>query len=132
MSAIPLSEEQLAAFFLRYATAFDHRNWSVFTSLLYEPVLTVRSDGSVRCLHSRDEAQEFFEKVADDWRAEGYCRFAASNFEIIPLGIRSLLATLDWEMLRENGSQMRVWRQSYQLLKTDNDWKVLAFTYHAQ
>lgn len=74
MSATSLSEQQVAAFFERYSTAFDQRNWSVFVSLLHEPVLTVRSDGSVKCLPSRGEAQDFFERVANEWRDEGYHR----------------------------------------------------------
>lgn len=132
MSAASPSEEQVAAFFERYATAFDRRDWPVFVSLLHEPLLTVRSDGSVRCLRSHGEARHFFEEVASGWRDEGYHRFVASNLEVLPLGNRSLLVTLNWEMLRENGTPVKVWRQSYQLLKVENEWKVLAFTYHAQ
>jgi len=132
VSVASLSEEQVAGFFERYATAFDRRDWPVFVSLLHEPVLTVRSDGSVRCLRSHGEARAFFEGVADAWRHEGYHRFVASDYEIVSMGKRSLLVTLDWKMLREDGTVVRAWRQSYQLLEVENEWKVLAFTYHAQ
>jgi ketosteroid isomerase-like protein len=126
------TEQDVASFFDGYAAAFDQRDWPAFVALLHEPVLTVRADGSVKCLQSRAEARHFFETVADSWKNEGYRRFVASNFELTPIGRTSLLATLDWTMIRGDGTVLRTWRQSYQLLQVQGNWQVLTFTYHVQ
>ena len=116
--------EEVMAFFERYRTGFDDAHWGSFTSLLHEPFVTVRGDGSVKFLESRAEARQFFETVANTWRGEGYDRFATSNFEAMPMGRLSRLVTFDWEMLRADGSLLRKWRQSYQLILVQHEWKV--------
>lgn len=127
---VPLIEDVMA-FFRRYRTAFDEAHWVAFTSLLHEPFVTVRGDGSVKFFASRAEAQRFFETVANTWHREGYDRFTTSNFEVTPMGNLSRLVTFDWEMLRADGSLLRKWRQSYQLILVQHEWKVLGSTFHA-
>jgi DNA-binding response OmpR family regulator len=99
--------------------------------MYHEPCLSVRADGSVRCLQTRDEARRFFEGVSTAWRREEYERFETSDLEVVPIGQRCLLVTLDWHMLRGDGSLIRRWRQSYQLIMVAQDWQVLTSTFHA-
>jgi hypothetical protein len=42
-----------------------------------------------------------------------------------------LLVTLDWHMLRGDGSLIRRWRQSYQVILVAQEWQVLTSTFHA-
>jgi hypothetical protein len=109
---------------------FDKTNWMTFTSLFHEPFVTVRGDGGVKLFQSRGETRKFFETVADAWRREGYHRFTTTNFEVMPMGRLSRLVTFDWEMLRADGSLLRKWRQSYQLILIQSEWKVLSSTFH--
>jgi hypothetical protein len=99
--------------------------------MYHEPCLSVRADGCVRYLQTRDEARSFFEEVATAWRREEYDRFETSDLEVVPMGGRCLLVTLDWHMLRADGSLIRRWRQSYQLILVAQEWQVLASTFHA-
>src|SRR5262245_17631214 len=122
--------EEAIAFFERYRMEFDKANWMTFTSLFLEPFVTVRGDGSVKLFQSRGETRKFFETVADAWRGEGYHRFTTTNFEVMPMGRLSRLVTFDWEMLRADGSLLRKWRQSYQLILIQSEWKVLSSTFH--
>ena len=123
--------EVAIAFFDRYRRDFDSNDWKAFTAHFHEPFVTVRSDGSVHFLPSRVEAEKFFQTVADNWQREGYDRFSTTNYAVMPIGKFSLLATFDWEMLRQDGSLVRKWRQSYQLISVERQWKVLASTFHA-
>lgn len=123
--------EEAVAFFEQYKNDFDNANWVSFASLLHEPFVSVRGDGSVKFCASRGEAQSFFENVADTWRRESYDRFRTSKLEVMIMGKFSRLVTFDWEMLRADGSVLRKWRQSYQLIATENAWKVLGSTFHA-
>jgi hypothetical protein len=49
---------------------------------------------------------------------------------VVPIGALSALATMDWEMLREDGTVIRRWRQSYNLLRVETEWRILASTFH--
>jgi hypothetical protein len=52
------------------------------------------------------------------------------NLEVVPIGGRSLLATMDWVFYRGDGSQLKQWRQSYNLARIDDRWKILLSTFH--
>jgi hypothetical protein len=118
-------------FFERYRNDFDKCDWDAFSSLFHEPFITVRGDGSVHLLQSRAATRQFFEMVSAGWRREGYSRCATANFEVMSLGKFSALVTFDWDLLRQDGSSLRNWRQSYQLIDVGDGWKVLASTFHA-
>jgi hypothetical protein len=121
MAVNVLLTEEVMAFFERYRAEFDKAHWVAFTSLLHEPFVTVRGDGSVNFLGSRAEARQFFETVANTWRCGGHDRCATSNFEAMPMGRLSRLITFDWELLRADGSLLRKWCQSYQLILVQNE-----------
>jgi hypothetical protein len=127
-----LSLDQARDFFDRYRREFDSSNLEAFASLFHAPFMTVRGDGSVHHLQSHEEAQQFFKTVAAVWRDEGHGRFSTANFEVMPLGKFSSLVTFDWEMLRQDGSLVKEWRQSYQLIAVRQDWTVLVSTFHAK
>jgi hypothetical protein len=92
--------------------------------------VTVRGDGSVHCFSSRDEIADFFRRVADGYAKEGMHVGAYRNFEAVPIGGRSALATVDWDMLRADRSLIRHWRQSYNLIETAQGWRILCATFH--
>jgi hypothetical protein len=123
--------QEAIAFFDQYRRDFDRSDWKAFRAHFHEPFVTVRGDGSVHFLPSHIEIEEFFQTVANNWRREGYNRFSTSNYAVVPLGKFSLLASFDWEMLREDGSLIRKWRQSYQLVSIERQRRVLASTFHA-
>ena len=45
-------------------------------------------------------------------------------------GTRSALASVSWELLRADGSVASGWRESYNLLRSDQGWRVFASTDH--
>jgi hypothetical protein len=53
-----------------------------------------------------------------------------ANLHVVPIGTRSALATMDWQMLREDKTLIRRWRQSYNLLRVGTGWRILAATFH--
>jgi ketosteroid isomerase-like protein len=94
------------------------------------PCVTVRADGSVHCLLTAEVQHAFFQTVAETYDREECRRWQYSALDVNPIGAQSVFASLDWEMLREDGSVIRRWRQSYNLLKRDADWRILASTFH--
>lgn len=50
---------------------------------------------------------------------------------VVSLGKRSMMATVTWELLREGGSILSEWRESYRLVRMGDDWRIFASVNHA-
>jgi hypothetical protein len=48
----------------------------------------------------------------------------------VSIGERSALATVTWKNLRPDGSVARQWRQSYNVVRFAEGWRILATTFH--
>lgn len=129
-----MSDSQLAsevrAFFDKYNEAFASIDGQRIAALYHIPTVTMRGDGSIHCLQSREELARFFQGVADMYQKDGYSTGLFSDLQVSPIGGRSALATMDWELLRRDGSLIRKWRQSYNLAKTALGWQILVSTFH--
>jgi hypothetical protein len=94
------------------------------------PTVTVRGDGSIHCLQSHEQLAQFFQGVLDTYRGEGAIGGTMHDLEVVPIGERSALATVTWKNLRPDGSAARQWRQSYNLVRVAESWRILATTFH--
>jgi len=122
--------QEMFDFFKRYQFEFDQQNWVNFSALFYEPAMSVRADGSVMLIPTHTEGACLYESVASAWRALGYARFEMEDFEVLELGQDSRLVSFDWLMLSAHGELIRRWRQSYQLIRTQEVWRVFTSTFH--
>ena len=121
---------EVRAFFESYNEVFLSFDGKQVAALYYEPTVTMRGDGSILCLRSHDDLASFFQGVIDTYRKDGYAGSNLTNFEVQPIGELSALATMDWEMLRQDGSLIRKWRQSYNVVRTPGGWRILVSTFH--
>jgi hypothetical protein len=122
--------QDMIDFFKRYQSEFDQQNWASFAALFHEPAMSVRADGSVMVIPTHADGARLYASVSIAWRAEGYARFKTENFEVLALGQDSRLVSFDWLMLSNEGELIRRWRQSYQVIRTKNDWQVFTSTFH--
>jgi ketosteroid isomerase-like protein len=123
-------EVEARAFLDQYNSAFASIDGEQIAALYHEPCITLRGDGSIHCLQSRAELSRFFQGVAETYRRDGYRTGRFSNVEVVPIGGRSALVTLDWEMQRDDASVIRQWRQSYNLVRVESGWQILASPFH--
>jgi len=122
--------DEVRAFFEEYNNAFASIDGKRIAELYHMPTVTMRGDGSIHCLQSRQDLSQFFQGVADSYYKDGYRSGTIANFKIVPIGRRSALATMDWEMWRGDGSLIRMWRQSYNVVQVDDRWQILVSTFH--
>ena len=122
--------QEMIDFFKRYQFEFDQQNWASFAALFHEPAMSVRADGSVMLIPTHADVERLYESVANAWRAQGYARFEMENFEVLALGQDCRLVSFDWLMLSEGSELIRRWRQSYQVIRTKNNWQVFTSTFH--
>ena len=125
----PLDTE-VYAFLDLYRREFDSADGTRIAKLYHAPCVSMRGDASIHCFQSTEEVTQFFQSVADAYRREGYRSSRFSNVDVLAIGGRSALATLDWEMLRAEGSVVRKWRQSYNLVRPGIEWQILLSTFH--
>jgi ketosteroid isomerase-like protein len=130
MSNAELTEE-IRAFLQQYAAAFDTLDGDRIAPLYHLPTLTLRGDGSIHCLQSRADLAKFFQMVADLYDREGASPPGMfKDLQVHAMGSRSALATVVWVLRRADGSTIREWRQSYNLVRGAAGWQILVSTFH--
>jgi hypothetical protein len=122
-------EDEVRGFLESYNKAFASIDGTRIAALYHSPCVTLRGDGSIHCLTSHDVGP-FFQGVAETYYREGYRNGRFKILQVVPIGGRSALVTVDWELLRENGSLIRGWRQSYNLVRVQATWQILVSTFH--
>jgi hypothetical protein len=121
---------EIGSFYKAYAEAFHARSGTQIADFYYTPCISMRGDASIHCFQSRSETERFFQGVADTYYEEGLRRSETKNLEVVPIGGRSLLATMDWVFYRGDGTLLKQWRQSYNLVRVDGRWQILLSTFH--
>jgi hypothetical protein len=123
-------EHEIQAFLDQYNEAFSSTDGNRIASLYHAPTITVRGDGSIHCLRSHEELAQFFQRVAETYHREGSRRSTMHDTEVVPIGQRGALTTTTWKMLRADGSLIKQWRQSYNLVRLTEGWRILVSTFH--
>jgi hypothetical protein len=120
-------------FFDSFSGAFATFDGHAVADLFATPGVALGRDGSIVPLTSRDDVVRYYQSALDRYRRDG-CRAARwSQLATTPMGRRSLLATVTWDLLREDGSSAAQWRQSYGLIMSDDDKpKIFASATHAE
>jgi hypothetical protein len=122
-------ETELRGYFEGYARAF-HADLGRFCEHFHFPSTTVRLDGSIQQFRTNEEAMEFFTVAKQKYEAEGCTQWAINRVTATQLGAGSASATIDWAMLRADGSPIRGWTQTYNLIKSAHGWHVILSTLH--
>ena len=124
--------DEIRGFFENYAKAFESIDGNRIAALYHVPTVTMRGDGSIHCLQSREDLARFFQGVADTYYRDGYRSGSFANLQVVVIGSRSALATMDWELRRADGSVIREWRQSYNVVRVPDGWQILVSTFHVK
>ena len=121
---------EIVGFFDDFVEAFGSFSGARIATRYLVPGVAVRGDGSIQCLQSRPEIECFFQVAVDAYHRDGCRGIRFKDLDVVPMGGRSVLGTVTWELLREEGSVLKQWRQSYNLVRVEAGWQILASTYH--
>ena len=121
---------EVAGFFDAFVEAFSSFSGARIATRYVVPGVALRGDGSIQCLQSREEVERFFQAAVDAYHRDGCRGIRFKDLGVVPMGGRSVQGTVTWELLREDGSVLRHWRQSYNLVRVEAGWQILASTYH--
>ena len=123
-------EVEVSAFLNQYLETFTTFDGDQIAALYCIPTITMRGDGSIHSFQSRDEIARFFQGVADTYRGEGANSGTMHDLVVVPIGERSALASVTWKNHRDDGSVAREFRNSYNVVRFAEGWRILAATVH--
>jgi hypothetical protein len=105
------------AFFDKYKDAFDSIDGQRIAALYHIPTVTMRGDGSIHSLQSRQELARFFQGVADNYQKDGYAGGRFDELQVSPIGGRSAWRRWIGRCCDATPVFIRKWRQSYNLVR---------------
>lgn len=119
-------------FFDDFVAAFSAFNGPRIAERYGVPYVAVDAQGTWRRFGSAGETGDYFAGVVTQYHSEGCrsCRYR--DLEVLDLGPSGALATVTWELLREDGSVLSSWRESYTLVRgADGPLSIAASADHA-
>ncbi len=123
-------DPELVAFFDGFVGDFASFDGAIIATRYATPYLAI-ADGSSRLFPDSASIATYFQTVLDGYfDAEvRSCRY--HSLEVVPIGSRSVLATVTWEMLRKDGAVQTTWLESYNLERTQAGLRICVSTDHA-
>ena len=119
-------------YFDRFVHAFSTFDAARVADLFATPGVALRGDGSLAGLTERDDVVRYYKAALDKYYRDGCRSCRWSRLTVVPIGHRSLLATVTWELLRDDGAVVARWRQSYCLTRLrDGELRAFASATHA-
>lgn len=125
-----LSRAAATAFFDDFVKAFSRFDGPLIAQRYAAPYVALQADGSTQCFTEHASIGQYFQNVVDEYHAQGCRSCQYRDLEVVPLGAQSALATVTWELLREDGAIHTAWRESYNLTLTGSGWRIFASIDH--
>ncbi|QQS12482.1 MAG: hypothetical protein IPK81_23920 [Rhodospirillales bacterium] len=123
-------EGRVAAFFDQFNDAFASFKGERVAALYHAPGIALRGGGAIDVVPTTRAIATFFQAALDEYHREGARTCAWRDLSVVEMGSKAVLATVTWALLDAAGANVRTWRQSYNLVRVDDGWRVYASTYH--
>lgn len=126
-----MHQSDIGLFFDRFAHDFKSFSGRVISRRYSEPYLSVSASGDSQVFSETSAVAEYFQTVLDNYFAQGVrsCRYKA--LEVTLIGTGGALASVTWEMLRDNGTVQSSWRESYNLSRASGEFRIQVSTDHS-
>lgn len=98
---------------------------------MYEvPFLAVREGRTIH-LGDREAVREHLAALMEAYRNAGATRATIAELQVTQLDRSSVIATVRWNALTADGTLLRDFTTSYQMLREESgEWRILSYTYH--
>src|SRR6266851_5752045 len=123
---------EINEFFNDFVRAFCTFDGTRIAERYYAPGIALRANGSIDVMQTRQDIEKIFQAAVDGYHRDGCRGIRFKDLDVVPMGERAVLGTVTWELLREDGSVLRRWRQSYNLVRVEAGWKIFASTHHVE
>ena len=118
------SEKEIAKFFDSFVEAFATFDGKTVGDLFVAPGVALKRDGTLQGFSIQRDVEAYYQATLDHYRASGCraCRYG--SLETRFLNDRSVVATVSWDLLREDGTVINHWRQAYFMSRFASDWRI--------
>lgn len=133
-----MSDASIERFFETYAERYMAFDADAVAAMYEAPFLAVREGRPIH-LGDREAVREHLAGLMAAYRNAGAARAAIADLHVTRLDRTSAIATVRWHALAADGSLLRDFGTSYQLLRDrdrdrdgdgDGGWRILSYTYH--
>ena len=117
-------------FFEHYSMRYMASDADAIAAMYEAPFLAVREG---RAIHLADAqaVRDHLAELMTAYRNAGATEAAMAGLDVKPLGRSSVLATVHWNALAADGTLVRDFHTSYQLLRDGSTgWRILTYTNH--
>lgn len=137
MSTVTMPSEtemagEIQQFFEAFCIAFSEFDGSLIAQRYTTPYTSLNADGTLRVFDTQEQIAKYFQDFLNKYHEQGCrtCRF--QELQVVPLGQISALASVTWELLRNDCSVASTWRESYNLTLLCDGLRIYASTDHAE
>lgn len=123
-------KENLIQFFGKFSQDFKSFDGAIIANRYLAPYTAISSEKSVSVYKEHKDIENYFNSVLSDYKKQGveYCTY--SDFEFSSIGQKAALATMNWNMMKTDGTLVANWRESYVLILSDNVLKIVTSIDH--
>lgn len=122
-------ELDIESYFRGYARAFDAFDLDELCSYFHRPSLMVASAGAA-VLATDEEIRANTSAILENHRAAGFARAEVVRAVGKQIGSALAEATVDWRVLRDDGSELWAFANSYTLIEIGSRWRIAVSTTH--
>jgi hypothetical protein len=102
---------------------------SAVAEFYHEPCITARM-GATHLNVTRRNTEEFFVKALEAYRSKGFADGAMLSLDSRAIGSNSAIATVRWVYKDTAGKPLWEWTFTYNLYRSDGQWRILLQTMH--
>lgn len=130
---VPSQALQMEAtgFFDAFVEAFRSFDGKEIARRYAAPYLALNGEGALTLLPTQADIASYFQTVLDNYFAQGCrsCRYL--ELDVLPIGSQSVMSTVTWELLDQDGKVLSNWRESYNFMRTENSLRIFSSIDHA-
>jgi hypothetical protein len=123
--------ETIKEFYDRFVRDFSTFDGELIASRYMHPYSAMSPDGDIWQCNSQSELVEYFQSLLDRHLSNGVVKGKYEDLETIPIGKKCHMASVTWTMTNADDQVVSHWRESYNLLETDDGLKIFTSIDHA-
>jgi len=124
-----VDENLFMTYFTDYAKGFDTFDAEGLAKYFYSPAHMVQN-GTVTTFGTPDEVLKQIKGLLANYQKLGYKKGNLVEIEVKPMGAWSAAVSVHWIIDHVDGSILRDFHCTYNLLLQEGDWKILVATNH--
>lgn len=117
--------EIIVEYFEKFCEDFKGFDGVLIASRFVRPLVVIDPKCTITSYDPKALA-EYFQGYLDEYKSKGVVFCVFKDQETVQINACSFLVTVSWELLNSSGAVVENWRESYSLVRTQDD--LMAFT----